>query len=397
MIRLDRGHFQVAALSHPGMSGKNNEDRFAVSAFQTDARDPTPALFAVLADGIGGHHAGEIAAEMAVNSISQQIAESDGRNPLQVMETAIQAAGRKIHEEAQETSDRRGMGATCACTWIVGNRLYTATVGDSRIYLVRGLHIQQISTDHTWIQEALERGFIKPNDIHGHPNAHVIRRYLGSAAPTQPDFRMRLEAEENDEQALANQGLALMPGDIILLCSDGLTDLVSDHEILAILQSRTQPIPQPKISPGPDARNLEVSVKLLVDLACQRGGIDNITIIALRAPSLPIRQKAAERKPSWRHKLLVSSLGLAGALALGAVLLLGIRWWLNQPVRAGTLSTPSPRATLSSANETTLASPLPSATLWQTPTPTQNRAPAGPTLTPWPTHTRSATTPTQRQ
>ncbi len=86
MIRLDRGHLQVAAQSHPGMSGKNNEDRFAVAAFQTEAGNPTPVLFAVLADGIGGHHAGEIAAEIAVNSISQQIAQSDGRNPLQVLE-----------------------------------------------------------------------------------------------------------------------------------------------------------------------------------------------------------------------------------------------------------------------------------------------------------------------
>ena len=108
------------------------------------------------------------------------------------------------------------MGATCACAWLVGERLYTATVGDSRVYLLRGERIQRVSTDHTWIQEALERGVLRPEQISGHPNAHIIRRYLGSPVAPEVDLRLRVSGEESDEQALANQGTLLLPGDRVL-------------------------------------------------------------------------------------------------------------------------------------------------------------------------------------
>jgi protein phosphatase len=164
------------------MKGKNNEDRFGVSAFRTPTQPPVPVLFAILSDGIGGNRAGEVASELAVNLISQHAAESDGKNPPQIMEEAIHRASEQIRQQAQEKLEQQGMGATCACVWIAGDRLYTATVGDSRIYLMRGEIIYQLSIDHTWIQEALERGLIQPDQVTGHPNAHVIRRYLGSPA-----------------------------------------------------------------------------------------------------------------------------------------------------------------------------------------------------------------------
>lgn len=266
MNRVEKTHLPVAALSHPGMKGKNNEDRFGVAAFRDASHNGAPVLLAILSDGIGGHRAGEVASEMAVNIISHHAAHSDGRQPTRILEEAIHLASQRIFEQAQRNSEQSGMGATCACAWIAGDRLYTATVGDSRIYLMRNNKIQQISTDHTWIQEALENGFIQPDQVSGHPNAHVIRRYLGSPTPPEVDFRIRLFDKDD---LLSNQGFQLLPGDRLLLCSDGLTDLVEGEEILAAFNDDT----------------LEDAGQRLVDMANARGGHDNITLIAVQVPA----------------------------------------------------------------------------------------------------------------
>ena len=181
MIRVSQSHLSVVARSHPGMTGKNNEDRYAVSAYRLDKAGRAPALFAILADGIGGHRAGEIAADMAVELVSKQVAASDGKKPLETLETAIAEASREIFAQAASDPDRQGMGATCACVWVIHNRLYTAAIGDSRIYLIRNKTIRQLTTDHTWIQEALDRGLIKPEEARGPP-----QRPRHPALPGQP-------------------------------------------------------------------------------------------------------------------------------------------------------------------------------------------------------------------
>ena len=128
MIPSERAHLQVAAQSHPGMSGKNNEDRYAVSAYQLSRDDPTPVVLAVLCDGIGGHRAGEVAAEMAVNTITQAIASSSGAHPVETIRQAVIAASDEIYNHAQMDPAQRGMGATCATVLVAGTRLYAATV-----------------------------------------------------------------------------------------------------------------------------------------------------------------------------------------------------------------------------------------------------------------------------
>jgi protein phosphatase len=238
MRRLERTPIPVVAASHSGMKRKENEDRFGVAAFSLGPRGPQPVLLAVLCDGIGGHRAGEVAAELAVNIVSQVVADSDALNPPRILTQAIETASDAIRDQAIAINEQSGMGATCACAWLVGERLYSATVADSRVYLLRGERIQRVSTDHTWIQEALERGMLRPEQISGHPNAHIIRRYLGSPVAPEVDLRLRVSGEESDEQALANQGTLLLPSDRILLTSDGLTDLVSDIEILEAFQQQ---------------------------------------------------------------------------------------------------------------------------------------------------------------
>ena len=120
MIRVARAHLNVDAQSHAGMTGKNNEDRYAVASFVLDQRDRVPVLFAVLADGIGGHRAGEVAAELAVNHLMQAVARSDGRHIRQTIEDAVIEASDAIAAHAGANENLKGMGATCATAWIVG-------------------------------------------------------------------------------------------------------------------------------------------------------------------------------------------------------------------------------------------------------------------------------------
>jgi protein phosphatase len=171
--------------------------------------------------------------------------------------------------QSQASDGQHGMGATCACAWVIGSRLYTAYAGDSRIYLIRERAIQQLSIDHTWVQEAVEKGVIDPAMRNTHPNMHVIRRYLGAEKGVEPDFRLRLKPDESDERSIANQGAVLKPGDLLLLCTDGLTDLLDEKDILATVAN---------------SKALQASTQALIAEANQRGGHDNITVIMLMMP-----------------------------------------------------------------------------------------------------------------
>lgn len=179
MIPSTPAHLHAAALSHAGMSGKNNEDRSSVASFTLSKDDARPSVFAVVADGIGGHRAGEVAAELAVNTISRGVAESNAKEPVKILETAIHTASQAIFAQSAGKADEEGMGATCACAWVIENKLYTAYVGDSRIYLLRGKYIQRLTIDHTWVQAAYEMGIITVEQMHDHPNVHVLQRHLG--------------------------------------------------------------------------------------------------------------------------------------------------------------------------------------------------------------------------
>jgi serine/threonine protein phosphatase PrpC len=303
MIPSESSHLNVTAISHAGMSGKNNEDRYSVAAHLLDNRDRLPSLLAVVADGIGGHLAGEVAAEITIEVINQVISESDGEQPVNTLAQAIKQASQVIIQNASVNPKQKGMGSTCACAWVIGNHLYTATVGDSRIYLIRSGQIHQLNRDHTWIQEALKSGAITPEQARNHPNVHIIRRYLGSAQEVVPDTRVYLSGKEDDAQAKTNQGLAILPGDILLLSTDGLTDLVSDAEINSTISN---------LPP-------EEALHKLVELANQRGGHDNITVVGLQAPnqasvSEPVSQKVLQRK--YVLACAITAFSIAGIIAL---------------------------------------------------------------------------------
>ena len=360
MIRTERAHLNVAATTHAGMTGKNNEDRYAVTSYQLSDDDPTPVLFAVVADGIGGHRAGEVAAELAVDHITQAIEESDAHRPQKILTRAIQEASEAIADHAAATPDKNGMGATCACIWVIGDKLYTASVGDSRIYLLREGRIQQLTTDHTWIQEAIEKNIITPEMAHDHPNVHVIRRYLGSPEPPEVDFRLRLYASEADALAEGNQGMQLNAGDTLLICSDGLTDLVWNDEISEIIRSKP---------------NLKTAAQSLVDTANKRGGHDNTTIVLIGIPQ-ELKLMVPEKK-NYLPWIIGGILAFLFLLTFASVLTITLLRDPQLPTSAPTV----PATSAPSEVSPTTVSATPTTPATKTPTPPE------PTLTPWPTNT----------
>lgn len=385
MIPAERAHLHVAASTHPGMSGKNNEDRYGVSAFLNDPQKKVPVLLAVVADGIGGHRAGEVAAQIAVETITQAVAASDLRQPTQTLYEAVVRASQSILEQSEVESARKGMGSTCACALIIGDQLFTINVGDSRIYLIRGGQILKLTTDHTWVQEALDLGALTEDQARNHPNAHVIRRYLGSRQPVIPDLRLHLAQAETDEQAEANQGQRLLPNDQLVLCSDGLTDLVEDREILAAMENFKQ----------------EEALDKLVGMANQRGGHDNITIIALQVPEA-VPQAAVAGLPVRirRPRLAFTCLGVAGLVTIAALVTGGIFFFVkNRPLPGVNNPTPTTALITSTPFQALPTQTSPSALVTPTVFVTRTALPAtasftpasitplSATLTPWPTNT----------
>jgi len=366
MIRTQRAHLNVEAHTHAGMTGKNNEDRYAVASFVTNAQDKTPVLFAVLADGIGGHRGGEVAAELAVNHILQSIAKGDGKYSRHLIENAVSEASEAIAAQSSTNDELKGMGSTCVMAWIIADKLYTGYVGDSRIYLLRGGRIQQMTTDHSWVQEAIEKGIITPEMAHDHPNVHVIRRYLGSPVPPDPDFRLTLFDGEGAHHPENNQGVRLQPNDAVLLCSDGLTDLVWNDEILEVVRSKP---------------SLKEATRALVDLANERGGHDNITVVLISVPA-DYKPEVKKQNTDWLPWLLG---GLAGIVVVGAIASLFAFGLLRRNVP------PTPTHVISAPVVLT-TTPLPSPTFTLIPTQTvvpDVIVPPEPTLTPWPTNTVS--------
>lgn len=389
MIAAERAHLVVSATSHPGQSGKNNEDRYGVSAFELENDQRTPSVLAVIADGIGGHRAGEVAAELAVNTISQVVAGGDPSQPMVTLQNAVIQASRAIYKLAQRDPVLHGMGSTCACAWIIGEQLFTASAGDSRIYLIRGERILRLTTDHTWVQEAIDQGVLRPEQARAHPNAHVIRRYLGSRQEVVPDLRVRTYVDE-DYFSESNQGTYLLPGDILLLSSDGLTDLVSDNEILTAVRNH----------------DLKASLDALIRLANQRGGHDNITLVALGVPTSGNRVPAVSRR-STRWLMPVPCLAVGLLLLAGAFLLGSIYWVLGRrevsgnevvPTQPGMMVTLFPPSAGPGLGETNSISPTMQYS--GTPAPSvetlmpgkqpqlvRSASPSAATLTPWPTNT----------
>ena len=332
MIRTNHSDLVVGYQTHPGETGKNNEDRAVLLSYRGGPGEPGGVTVAVVADGIGGNQAGEVASQLAVDTITGIFDQAESRSFLDLFARGFANTSQALANHVTQNPQSEGMGTTCAAVVVSNRRLYTAYIGDSRIYLIRNGTIRQTTVDHTWVQEAIEYGVLTKEQARKHPNRHVVRRHLGAKQESTPDYRLQLSDGETPEVAVRNQGLPLKPGDIILISSDGMTDLVEDPEILAAFQNQTP----------------QQAVDALTALARQRGGFDNITMIALQVPGASAPGASGTRLAGTA--LVLALLGGVVVLAALAALIVALYFYFVIPQRD---STATPTITLASTSVST--------------------------------------------
>lgn len=272
---------EVAGKTDLGCVRANNEDNFGY--------DSRYGIF-VVCDGMGGQAAGEVASKMAVDALLKYFREAAERvqthrngssvpSPSQdarSLASAIQMANHAIYESAQGHAGRSGMGSTVVAALVRGHSLAIGHVGDSRIYLVRQGSIQQLTQDHSLVMEQVRLGYITREQAENSELQNVILRALGTEAEVEADV----------------EDLIAMPGDTLLMTSDGLTRHVSDQEILAIVISNS---------------SLQQACSALIQAAKESGGDDNITCLLLRIVERPwyknILSKVFSGGQQWQNSI----------------------------------------------------------------------------------------------
>jgi protein phosphatase len=229
------------------MIRSGNEDNFSVDSSETRG------IF-IVADGMGGHAAGEVASEMAVQIVQRELAPvKDLRSDdvVQLVSSALKRANRAIHDRTLTEVDKQGMGTTASVLVLAGSRYLIGQVGDSRVYLLRDGQFSQLTKDHSYVQEQVDAGFLTPEQARYHPYSNVITRCVGAGQDVEPDIY------RGDVRV----------GDLYLVASDGLTGMVDDRRLAQLLNSRAEP---------------ERKVASLIAEANGRGGLDNITAIIVQ-------------------------------------------------------------------------------------------------------------------
>nr|WP_296156910.1 Stp1/IreP family PP2C-type Ser/Thr phosphatase [uncultured Blautia sp.] len=235
---------RVYSATDVGQKRKMNQDYVFVSE---NPVGNLPNLF-VVADGMGGHNAGDYASSHAVQTLVEEIQKDADFNPIKVIRHAIETANTEILTQAQQKDELRGMGTTMVVATIVGHYAYVANVGDSRLYVIQG-QIHQITKDHSLVQEMVRIGEIKPEEARNHPDKNIITRALGAERTVDIDFF----------------DLKMEPDSVILMCSDGLSNMVEDSKLEEIIMDRTKELSQ--------------KGEQLLREANQNGGKDNIAVI----------------------------------------------------------------------------------------------------------------------
>ncbi len=232
-----------------------------------------PPLFAV-ADGMGGHEAGEIASEITVNTLAEL---APSHLDAEGLTAAVEAANYNVMKAPRQGIGRDGMGTTLTAAMLEGERLLIAQVGDSRAYLLHKGHLQQITRDHSLMADLIEAGQITPEEARVHPNRSVITRAIGSDIHMRPDiYELNVDA-----------------GDRILLCSDGLSSMISNNAIESIMRRQS------------DAQHCADE---LVNAALENGGADNVTVVVADVPGF---SEVREKKRAHKNRTLYTGLAIA--------------------------------------------------------------------------------------
>jgi serine/threonine protein phosphatase PrpC len=250
--RKARPGVEVATLTDIGRQRANNEDSFLYWEPDSEEEFRQKGRLAVVADGMGGYEGGQEASRLAVETVQSVYSNAVGDALQQSLLDAFAVAHAGILNYATEHPELQGMGTTCTAVSIVGRQLCFAHVGDSRLYLIRGGTLSRITRDHSYVGRLVESGIVREEDAETHPQRHILTAALGSGRELTPD--------------VPQQPLALEAGDTLVLCTDGLWGVVGDQDLGRIAQANA-----PK----------EACVAL-VQLALERGGPDNITVLVLR-------------------------------------------------------------------------------------------------------------------
>jgi len=303
-------------------------------SIETRLRQRRGRLFLVC-DGMGGRDAGHEASDIAGQTIRRQYyyMQPDNLSSGEMLRNSIHEANRDVFRlSSQQNSKWFGMGATAVAAVVQDNNLFVAHVGDSRAYLVPAAGaIRPLTRDHTWVREALDSGRISPAEAETHPNRGALTRSLGNALQVEPDLDVN--------------GYVLSHGDVVVLCSDGLTDLVGDTEIQQVITSNSP----------------QAAAEKLVRLANDKGGPDNITVLVVRAYDPRQQQKGAVRRNSEsalpdKHRLRQLTMGVLSIVVVIMALLV-ILWMaracggtpaaapslLTAVAPLASIATPSPR------------------------------------------------------
>ena len=296
---------RYAVRTDVGLRRQNNEDSSAVRLAQSAAAFANHGHLLLVADGMGGHAVGELASRIASEAVPQDyLRDTTGGDPADRLAAAVAHANARIHAKGESTPDFARMGTTCTALALTSHGAAIAHVGDSRCYRVRGNRCDQLTFDHSLQWELIRQG-MDPQQVMLNEPRNVITRSLGP----EPDVAVDVEGP-----------FAVLPGDVYVLCSDGLTGHVADHEIGSIAHGL----------PPEDA------ARMLVNLANLRGGSDNTTVVVARVGELPAGAEGrTPRDPTgpvnvW---LLAAAWGLTGVIVTGLGLL------LFQYFLAGTLTT----------------------------------------------------------
>lgn len=231
------------AMTDVGKNRVTNQDYVYSSA---DAVGNLPNVF-IVADGMGGHKAGDVASVTAVDTVLNSIKKSNKKDVISIISEAIDVANDTLFFKASNNEEWKGMGTTLVIATIVNDTLYVANVGDSRLYLLDE-EIRQITRDHSYVEEMISIGEINKSEARTHEKKNIITRAIGVESKTTADF---FEVQ-------------FTTGDMILMCSDGLTNMVEDKEIYTTVKN---------------SKNIEEAVHKLIDLANENGGKDNIAVL----------------------------------------------------------------------------------------------------------------------
>jgi protein phosphatase len=244
-------HITCAGRTDVGIIRSGNEDSYLMV--------PDRGVF-VVADGMGGHAAGEVASEMAVRFVARELGSLKGLSDDQVadrMRAAIRSANGAIFQRTLTEHDKRGMGTTVTSMVLYDTRFLIGQVGDSRAYLFRDGKLIQLTKDHSYVQEQVDAGYLTPEQARSHPYSNVITRCVGANSDVMPDIYLG----------------TVKPKDLFLLASDGLTGMLEDHQLSDLLTAIRMPQEQ---------------VDDLITEANRHGGLDNITAILVRVDSVEV-------------------------------------------------------------------------------------------------------------